>query len=213
MWDIPLLVGSVQSFISSKINPFFYSTIFHKVPGISDYILKYPTFSTTHSYAPNVAFLLAVSMNPPISCHSIQPITATNYTFLINSFSTISVSLFQLHLPLILVDSLPRPRNVPRHALCPVSTVCKRNTDCVVQPCRFYQNDEIFSDIFGLWKWKRCGMKYLSAVHILFVCIFFHEIGKFPFFLETSRPLYRGYFRPTDWYFRLTGSKSLAQFL
>jgi len=164
-------------------------------------------FSTIHTYAPNVAFLLAVNMNTPISCHGIQqPFTATNYTVLINSILTIAVSLLQFHLPVILLDSLPRPRNVPRHALRPVSTVCKSNS-------RFTRTMKHFLIFLESGTGSVFGIKYPSTVQIVFVHIFSHEIGKFPFFLEPSRSPYRRYFRPTDWYFRQTGSKYLARLL
>ena len=187
------------SVTSRTIHPSFSCTTYQNVPGISDYILKYPMFNTIHSCTQNVAFLLAVSMNPPISCHSKQqPFTATNYTVLINSFLTIAVSPLQFHLLVILVYSLPRPRNILRHALCPFSTVCKSNSPCVMQQCRFTRTTNLFQIFLESGSGSVVGIKYPSTVQIVFVHIFSHEFGKFPFFLELSRPFHRGCFMPTD---------------
>ena len=54
------------------------------------------------------------------------------------------------------------------------------------------------------------SIKYPSTVHIIFVHIFSQEYENFPFFLELSRPVHRGYFRPKEWHFRVTGSISLV---
>ena len=171
-------------------------------------------FSTIHSYAPNVAFLLAINMNPSISCHSKQQHFTAHKLLISNKFILHNFSIPLSVPPSVDIGGLaPSAPECKPHALCPVIKVCKINSLCVVQRWRFFQNDETFSGIFGEWKWKRCGIKYPSTVQNLLVHIFSHEIGKFPFFLEISRPLFRGFFRPTDWYFKLTGSKPLAQFL
>ena len=70
--DIPLHVGFVQFFISLTIHPSLSNTLFQILPGIPDNIQKCPIFSTTQSYAPNVTFLLAVSMNTTKSCQNKQ---------------------------------------------------------------------------------------------------------------------------------------------
>jgi len=138
-------------------------------------------------------------MNPPISCHSKQqPFIATNYTVLINSFFTIAVSPLQFHIPVILLDSLPRPRNVPRHAICPITTVRKSNSHRVVQRCRVTRTKKYFLIFLETGIGSVVGIKYPSTFQNIFVHIISHEFEKFPFFLEHSRPLYRGYFRSTD---------------
>ena len=70
--DIPLHGGFVQFFISPTFHPSLSNILFQILPGIPDYTQKCPMFSTTQSYAPNVIFLLAVSMNTHKSCHSKQ---------------------------------------------------------------------------------------------------------------------------------------------
>jgi hypothetical protein len=64
MQFIPLLLGSVQYFISRKIDPSF------PAPHIKTFQTYLISFNTTQSYAQNVAFLIAVIMNTPKSCHS-----------------------------------------------------------------------------------------------------------------------------------------------
>ena len=70
--DIPPHVGFEQFFLSPTIHSSLTNTLFQILPGIPNYIQRCPMFSTTHSYAPNVTFLVAVNMNTPQSCHSKQ---------------------------------------------------------------------------------------------------------------------------------------------
>jgi hypothetical protein len=54
------------------------------------------------------------------------------------------------------------------------------------------------------------GLKYPGTVQIIFAHIFPQEIENFPFFVEPSRFVHRGYFRLTERNFRVTGNASLV---
>jgi len=45
---------------------------------------------------------------------------------------------------------------------------------------------------------------------MIFVHIFSREYEDFPFFVESSRPVHRGYFRLKVWHFKMTGSTHLV---
>jgi hypothetical protein len=75
----------------------------------------------------------------------------TNYTVLLNSLFTITISFlhFQLHTTLMHSPHVPCSR--PSHTLCPVSTAHKNNSPCVVQSCRF---TELLNVVRNVWQYQ-----------------------------------------------------------
>ena len=136
-------------FISRTVGPSFSSTTFQNLPAVSNYIPKCPMSSTIHSYAPHVAFLLAVSTNTTKSCHTNSSTSQhTKCTVPLNSFFTIVIFVLQFQNCMILTVS------PPWSALCPVITVSKNTLRCAALP--IYPNDAMFSAIFVQWKWNCC---------------------------------------------------------
>jgi hypothetical protein len=109
----------------------------------------------------------------------------TNSTVLINSFFTIAISLLQFQLHTVLMYSPHDSCSGPCHALCPVSKVCKSNSPCVVQRCRFTLLCKV------VWTFdKESGtavdIKYHSTVQIISANIVSQEIEKYSFIGDPS---------------------------
>ena len=51
---------------------------------------------------------------------------------------------------------------------------------------------------------------YPRTFQIILAHTFSQEYENFPLFVVPSSPVFRGYFRPKDWHFRVTGSTSLV---
>ena len=145
MWPIQLafllfIVCMILISYLALCSPLFLTQSFHFSPAPHFKILQVYliTFSTTHSYAPNVAILLAVNMNTTKYCHSKQQHFTAHKLYSSNSFFLqLQYLSFYSTFPWYWRTHSLGPCNVSCHALCPVSTVCKSNSPCVVQRCRF----------------------------------------------------------------------------
>jgi hypothetical protein len=94
-----------------------------------------------------------------------------------------------------------------------VCKVCKRNSTCVVQRCRFTCKMPNFLTFLDSSSVTVFGIKYPSNFQKMFVHIISKEFENFPFFVEHSRFAHRCYFRLTERKISVTGSTSYVPFL
>ena len=181
MWPIQLafllfIVCMILISYLALCSPLFLTQSFHFSPAPHFKILQVYliTFSTTHSYAPNVAILLAVNMNTTKYCHSKQQHFTAHKLYSSNSFFLqLQYLSFYSTFPWYWRTHSLGPCNVSCHALCPVSTVCKSNSHCAVQSCRFPYDAMILIFLYsGIG--KVISVKNPSNVQFKFVYIYIY---------------------------------------
>jgi hypothetical protein len=151
-------------------------------------------------------------MNTPKSCHSKQQYFAAHNLYSCNKFTfhkfNISPSVRNSHdidRPNLSAPAVDHIKQFVQLAQS-VKATHSASSNAACLPARY----KVFWSFLDIRSGIVVGIKYQVTVQITFVDILLQEIKIFPFFLETSRFVHRGYCRLTERNFKVTGSTSLV---